>query len=455
MMNQMTLRNSIQGLSMLLLFCSFMWASSSQVNIMTNTESFHNNSSDNSEYSNLVTLNTFPVDLDLLFWSDNLTIRNQNLNALGNNSYGWMLTPWGGHFISGHHEGADKWYLYADRYLEVRASHDGQFQSNPWIGNGSIIQIEGNDVVVDLGVGIDIGQDCSLGFGHIYLLESIFNEIQATDTYYCTEGELIGYTPGEWALDFHYYYGENYESICPYPALSTNLQVKLGHYYTLQYERAKISGVHPESHICVPTDISIENTAWGVWQYQSGPYNSYYEGLTDIGLYEPSFITFFRRDLTNPETFHKDPKDKLKNLTEDTIGLFKDGQHATDIPEYPSIGECLVESIQGNSTDGIFELITNWLSDWGPGNSSIFTKVSINKGQVGYEDDILTIEYFDNLIDAQLGFTGNNITYKRFLPYWADSTSTNETGYKQIIFTILGLGVFIVFTIIRKRKVTR
>lgn len=454
-MLRMKVRNSIHSLSITLLFFSFLYISSNQFNVTTSSEAFLKNNCSNSTYSNLVTLNTFPVDLDLLFWSDNLTVRNQKLNNLGNGSWGWILTPWGGHFISGHHEGADKWYLYAERYLEVYAPHDGQFQHSISIGNGTIIQIKSNNVVVDLGVGIDIGPDCSLGFGHIFLLETIYNEIQTTETYHCTEGELIGYTPGPWALDFHYYYGENYVSICPYPALSTNLQVKLGYYYTLQYERAKISGVHPESEICNPYEIPIENTAWGVWQYQSGPYDSYYEGLEDFGLYQPSFITLFSRDFANPETFHKDPKDNTKNLTEDTIGLFKDGQAATNIPEYPAIGECLVEVVQGDSTDGILKLITHWSSDWGPGNTSIYAKVLVENGQEGYVDDLLTIEYFDNLVDAQSEFTPDKLTYERFIPWWDDTTNgkpTNDFGSELVSSTLLSLGILIAATTRRKRK---
>lgn len=449
----MKTKKTMQGWILTLLFFSLVVVASLQVRTIPNSDSFYATPCDNSDYSNLVTLTTFPVDLDLLFWSDNLTIRNQHLNALGNGSWGWILTPWGGHFISGHHEGADKWYLYANRYLEVRAPHDGQFQPEPQIGNGSIIQIKGNDVVVDLGVDIQIGQDCSVGFGHIFLLESIFTEIQTTGSYSCVEGELLGYTPGMWALDFYYYYGESYESICPYPALSLDLQNQVDYYFSLQYERAKIGGVYPESDLCVPLDIGIENTVWGVWRYQTGPYDSYYENLDHFGRYELSFITFLSRDLTNLETFYKDPKDGSTNLTAATIGLFKDGQSATEIPGYLSIGECLVEQVQGNYTEGILKLVTHWSSDWEPSNTSLYAKIRINKGQEGYRDDLLTIEYFANLLDAQAGFTQNNLTYKRFFPYW-DSYAPSSQKFTIPFYQFFSgsICVIIAFVIISKRK---
>ena len=40
-----------------------------------------------------VQINTFPVDLDLLFWADDLSMQNQKLNELGNGTESWMLSP--------------------------------------------------------------------------------------------------------------------------------------------------------------------------------------------------------------------------------------------------------------------------------------------------------------------------------------------------------------------------
>ena len=44
--------------------------------------------------NNGVILNTFPVDLDKLFWFDNKTMQNYKLNLIGNGSYVWLLTPY-------------------------------------------------------------------------------------------------------------------------------------------------------------------------------------------------------------------------------------------------------------------------------------------------------------------------------------------------------------------------
>jgi hypothetical protein len=448
-MELMKKKSLAQCLNLFVLFLLIFWFSN-QINISANSKQLFVKGCDFNPYSNLVTLNTFPVDLDLLYWNDNLTNRNHNLNLLGNGSNGWIIPPWGGHFTTVHHEGQDKFYLYANRYLEVVAPHDGQIVVEQVSGDITTTQIKGNDVVVDYTIHINIGQDCSLKFGHILLLESIYDELQITDSYAVTEGELVGYTPGENALDFHYLYGKYDQNLCPYTALSTNLQVKLGYYHTLEYQRAIIGGTHPESHICVPLEVSIENTVWGVWQYNTGPYGSFYDGKDTLELYQPGFLTIFSRDFANDETFYKNPIDNTKNLTEDTIGILTDGSTMTDIPEYTSMGKCLIELVQGDSSDGIFELFTVCISEWGPINTSLFAKFSIIEGKEGSNDDFLEIEYFNNLIDAQAGFTSDKITYDRFHENYY--LNRGNLGYQPIISVIFFLEIIVAVIIIRKRK---
>ena len=50
----------------------------------------------------VVVLDTFPVDLDDLFWVKNLTKQNEVLNEICNGSIVWPITPWGAHYISSH-----------------------------------------------------------------------------------------------------------------------------------------------------------------------------------------------------------------------------------------------------------------------------------------------------------------------------------------------------------------
>ncbi|NHJ84729.1 MAG: hypothetical protein FK734_04660, partial [Asgard group archaeon] len=207
---------------------------------------------------NFVTLTTFPVDIDRLFWAENASMQALYLNNIGNYSYGWMLTPWGSHFVSRHTEGADKWYFRGERYLQVRAPADGsvlRYSTNQIL---TYDWVNGSEVLVDAAIYIDIGNDCSICFGHISLLKSIYDAIILTGDYSFTEGEVIGYTTDFGGLDFLYYYKGF--SICPYPALSSSLQETVSYYFNLQYQRAKLNGVYPTSKLCNRFNIHINDT---------------------------------------------------------------------------------------------------------------------------------------------------------------------------------------------------
>ena len=402
--------------------------------------------------NSLIILNTFPVDLDLLFWDDDLATQAYYLNMIGNSTNGWMVTPWGGHYVSAHLEGAAKFYLYAYRYIEVYAPADGPLLENSGlvIQNGTVDNFHGNDVVTNIGLAIDIGNDCVIDFAHMNLLKSIFDEIVSTDTYDFVEGELIGYTAGVNALDFSYYQGKGFESICPYNAFSTSLQTQFDSYYDLQYQRAKICGLHPESNIENDYDIGINNTAWGVWEYKDSKYGSIINQTEDWGEYEPSVVTFMHRNFTNPETFYRNPINVIYNLTGDIIGLVTDNHLAKDIGDYNSIGQCLVKRTSGDELAGIFEFRVFAYSDWGISNTTIYAKYDVFENEIstGFDDELI-VEYYDNLLSAEAGFTANNFSYERHIPHWdlyvepgpeETPTPTAVSGFSilfgQTIFTL-------------------
>jgi len=71
-------------------------------------------------------LNTFPIDLDILGCYDNLSLRNEILNLMGNGSTDFFIRPWGSHFTYIHIEGSDKWAHLVNRIVQVRAPCDGE-----------------------------------------------------------------------------------------------------------------------------------------------------------------------------------------------------------------------------------------------------------------------------------------------------------------------------------------
>ena len=231
-----------------------------------------------------VELDTFPVDLDLLFWEDQPSVKAENLEKLENGTGGWMLTPWGGHFISNHVEGADKWYFYCGRPLEIIAPIGGEVKDYE-VSDGTHTNILGHDVIIDTKLVIDIGDKCTIQFSHLTILASVHEQVK-DKRHTFSKGDLLGF-PTEWdedlvTIDFHYQYKD--ENICPYVALSPELQTNVSEKFDLQYESAKLGGVYPESKLCNDYDISIKESIWGVWKYDSGPYDSSISRTNPLGF---------------------------------------------------------------------------------------------------------------------------------------------------------------------------
>ncbi len=403
----------------------------------------------------IVELDTFPMDLDKLFWADNLTMRNYILNEIGNGSIIWMLTPWGAHFISSHLEGVDHWYLNTYRLTSFVAPHDGTvsiFNSN--FGT-NIIDQNGTQLVEDCFLVIDIGDNCYVYFGHLNLLKSIYDEIELTGSYTFTKGEEVGLTiPTRQGVDF--YYEVNGKVICPLHVFTSEIQEKIKNYYNLQIPKAIVGGVFPQVDICNNISVAIENTIWGVWDYSSGYLDPYH----DINEWtEGRIITFFNRNFSNPETYYRDPKDPLNdNITADVLGIFADAW-GDDIPVYNKTGDCFLKEIYGDFSHGIMELIFNgYDNEWAAMNESIFIRYNIDFNEIGFKDDILTLEFFNDLLGAQNGFTDKNLTYVRYFHWWNQDNSFEPTAlesmYSLIPFILSQLFITLIF-LKKKMKINK
>ena len=104
-----------------------------------------------------VQLPYLPIDIDEVFWADNLTRQKENLNLIGNGTDAWMLPPWGGCFVSDHSEGANKWYLKGERKQIVRMPIAGRLVGYT-IENETKVSYNGFDMIAAVRVFIDIGK---------------------------------------------------------------------------------------------------------------------------------------------------------------------------------------------------------------------------------------------------------------------------------------------------------
>ena len=198
-------------------------------------------------------------------------------------------------------------------------------------------------------------------------------------------------------------------------------------------------------------NITIADTLWGVWEYKSGPFDEFMKTAERKFGTQAGGFTILNRELANPATFHKDLIDTSKNLSSDVIGLFRDGP-GDEVPSYENLGTCMVRLADGNYQAGILELTSSEYDGWGY-NVSVFARYLFDgQGEKNLGDDLLTIEYFGSLSEAQAGFTDEAIIYQRFLGFGINGNELlyiiiGSTGLAVIIITI---AVGIVF--VRKKK---
>ena len=397
----------------------------------------------------VVVLDTFPVDIDELFWIDDAAKQAEVLNEIGNGSIVWPITPWGAHYISNHNEGVDHWYINTYQLAHVVAPHAGVATATRGIYGTNIIMQNGSEVVEDCQMEIDIGDDCFVMYGHLNLFKTIYDEIQATGSYTFTEGEHIGYSRDSTWGGFDFYYCTHYRMICPLHAFNASLQTKINNYYNMQIPKAKIAGVFPEIDICNNVSIAIENTFWGVWNYSTGYLDSYHHSSP---WYEGKIITIFNRNFANPESFYRDWKNRNLNITDDIIGIYSENR-GIEIPEFNTTDNSYIKTIEGDFSTGIIEIIFNsYDGEWGGMNDSIYMRYEVSNNDIGFRDDTLIVEFYPELIDAQAGFTENNLTYNRFFHWWNEEREEETTKDGSILLMIPITVVFTTLTVLRKRK---
>lgn len=310
------------------------------------------------------------------------------------------------------------------------------------IENETKVNYNGFDMIAAVRPFIEIGKDCAIVFDHMAILESLHNEFQINPNYKFIKDQFIGYTEkheGPEGLNFYYMY--KYEMVYPLPVFPQEYQDKITNYFAMQVERAEIAGVYPETEMYYPLDKAEANSLWGIWRYDSGPYDSYYENTRFDDL-RGSILTLYNRDWTNPATFHKDPMNMSKDLSDDVIGLLFDygGEEPAD---YIQKGYTFIEQIEGDLTQGVLKLHCLWYGDYF--NETIYARFSMDLKKDEIDDDLLSIEYFNTLIEAQTGFTGNEITYRRLIR--EARSPWNYIVYQQLIYVGVGGVVLIVVVI--------
>ncbi|NHJ84591.1 MAG: hypothetical protein FK734_03965, partial [Asgard group archaeon] len=128
-----------------------------------------------------IILEYWPIDLDYLFFADNLTAQQERLDILAETGNFWFISPYGGHFVSSHIEGNTKFYLTPFRLAKVNAPNEGFIEAIN-IDTLDIRTVDDQEVVYNTNTDIKI-QGYGMTIANVDLLKSIYDEFQATGTY--------------------------------------------------------------------------------------------------------------------------------------------------------------------------------------------------------------------------------------------------------------------------------
>ncbi len=405
-------------------------------------------------------LDELPISLEDLFSLDNFTNFEQMLDSIEAGTSFWPIRPYGTFFGHGHPEGLARMdFCPHEEHVEIRAPVDASLEWYLAL-NGSIDIINGYECVMDSSLTLDLGNECWLNLGHIDMLKTVWDEIEATGNLNLTKGELLGFTYSVYSysiLDFSYYFKGI--AIPPHYAFTPKLLGKVEVLFDFLYERAKINGLYPRARMINEMNIHKDDEFWGNWFYKTGPYDSYKDPEEHISAYDFGVLTFLNREFTSQETYWKDQINPVKNLTSDVLGVGRNCWESST-PGYKAIGDGQISLAEGDNTSGIMEFRIMTINDYGPINTSVFGKFEMIVNSTSVVGDELQIEFFPTLEEAQSGFTTNVSTYYRiYTPTLDDivlplpTTTTTPTTEEGVLFLYPTLFcIILVYVIIRKKN---
>jgi len=382
-------------------------------------------------------LNRFPIDLDLLYWNDNLTVQQQRLNNIKTGSaeaISNFIVPYPNFFHPSHNPAAMKWYLYALRNLPVSLPVDSYLIIHPYGNNNITSSVNGTPVLYDIHIALDLSYYIYVDLDHISVLKNISDAFFASapiDIFNLTTAQAVfipsnttfGYTENVSAMDFAI--GDNY--VPNFPAdvnyslqnintwkdplgyFTSSEQSDILSHWNIEHQAMTISGLYPEGFLNQTVNINEINSLFGIWYYQNGPLildNSSHQ----LGWYsfDGSTLCILDVNRTDNTTFWKDQNTGML-FNSSMVGVFWDGL-CNPIVNYPHVGLCYMYYSEGTMNNGIIQLTPFGLNQRG---QPLFVKYQVGSTGSTWYNETLTLDYFNSLSAAQAGFTSNQSVYVR------------------------------------------
>jgi len=337
-----------------------------------------------------------------------------------------LITPYMTHFASDHYEGSGKWYVYPHGYnfevftpgrVLIKKSDVESFSSK------TISVINGNSTYVDADLNMYFDSDKRMMFGHLNVLVSLINDVMNSDDSYLIINPriLVGYTDDEWTLDILMWdttvdnglsgYFENL--VCPFSYFTNETQDQLlGFYNTYVYEAMKpISktdpefnslypgGWWPESELCSPVNINIDNSIWGRWYYKSGYRDTSFPSDANWYYFKTGVLIFLKKYVyTNPETFTRAWRTvNIADECPEWEGIYS-GVYDEDVTNPANHVGCYVIYTSDNNVIALKQYNTNF-------PSTFYMRFELS-------DDEIEMEFFNTFSEAKNDFVSSTVYTK-------------------------------------------
>jgi hypothetical protein len=406
--------------------------------IQKGSQNNNNNNNQNTIYPyQKILLNRFPIDLDLLYWMDNLTVQQSRLNYIKTGSAeatSNFIVPYPNFFHTAHNPACMKWYLYCSRSLPVSLPVDSYLIIHPY-GNSNITSaVNETAVLYDIHIALYLSYYIYVDLDHISVLKNfsdtffastpinVFN-YTTSQAVFIKANTTFGYTENVSAMDFAI--GDTHEPNFPVESnynlqnidtwknplgyFTDSMQTTILAHWNIEHEAMTISGLYPEGSLNQTVNINENKTLFGIWYYANGSLilnnNSHQLGWYS---FDGSTLCILNVNRTDNTTFWKDQNTGLP-FNSSMVGVFWDGI-CNPIVNYPHVGLCYMYANEGTMSSGIAQLTPFGLNDRG---QPLYMKYQISNTGSTWYNETLTLDYYNSLSAAQSGFTSNQSVYVR------------------------------------------
>jgi hypothetical protein len=382
-----------------------------------------------------ILLNRFPLSLDVLFRTNDITQQNLILDGIrtGRPEASMLfLVPYPNYNHSGHFPATLKWYLYTQSATPVSLPVAGYLEISGDAGKATQV-LNGVNCVMDITATIHLSYYIRIQLGHACIDKRLVDAYHAAGAANIfgkqlkavpvAADEILGSTLPTGAIDFIiqddtnknfdpngiFSYYQNW--VNPYLYFTQTVQTQINSYYQIQLNAMAQSGLYPESILTRTYDINEANSFFGTWFYHSGPLQLVAnDHLMGWYSFSGSVLNIQNVAKTDQITFWKDANTG-QPFGADMIGVFCDALFAGTASAYNQLGGRYMRLEIGDRRNGIVRLDPFFYNQ---AASTVFLKVQFIEGNpLTIWDDQLITEAFPTLLVAQGGFTLSSSTYYR------------------------------------------